>query len=239
MDKSKIRFFIFDTFGTVVDWHGSIVKEGMALGDQYGFTADWHKFANDWREEGYLKMTPQIVAGTIPYETVDSLLMQKLKDLTARYGFPKLSDEEYVHLNNVWRRLLPWPDVLDGLNRLKEKYSIGPFSNGDFRLILEMAKYSRIPWDFIGTTDIFKTYKPDPKAFEGIVRLLGAAPEEVCMVAAHTFDLDGAKRLGCMTCYVPRPMEYGPNSNHMDEPGILNRDFDLNDFRKLAELFDT
>ena len=237
MEASKIRFFIFDTFGTVVDWHGTIVQEGLALGKKYGFETDWHKFANTWREEGYLKMTPQSVAGLIPHDTVDSLLMQKLKELTVRFGFPTLSDGEYRYLNDVWRRLTPWPDVLEGLRRLKKKYSIGPFSNGDFRLILEMAKHSGIPWDFIGTTDIFKTYKPDPKAFEGIVHLLGAEPDEICMVAAHTFDLDGAKRLGCMTCYIPRPMEYGPDSDHMDEPGVLPRDYELHDFIELADVF--
>lgn len=184
-------------------------------------------------------MTPKIVAGLIPYDTVESMLMQKLKELTAQFGFPALSEKEYEHLNQIWRRLTPWPDVLEGLHRLKTKYCIGPFSNGDFRLILEMAKNAGIPWDFIGTTDIFKTYKPDPRAFEGIVHLLGASPEEVCMVAAHTFDLDGAKRLGCMTCYVPRIMEYGPDADHVDEQGVLERDYKLHSFIELAEVFDT
>jgi 2-haloacid dehalogenase len=40
--------------------------------------------------------------------------------------------------------------------------------------------------------------------------MLGLAPEECMMVAAHNQDLQAASRLGFQTAFVSRPLEYGP-----------------------------
>jgi len=42
------------------------------------------------------------------------------------------------------------------------------------------------------------------------VRLLGLAPRNVMMVAAHNYDLRAAQQQGLRTAFVPRPTEYGP-----------------------------
>jgi 2-haloacid dehalogenase len=36
----------FDVFGTVVDWRGSIVREGEEWGRAKGLLIDWGKFAD-------------------------------------------------------------------------------------------------------------------------------------------------------------------------------------------------
>ena len=46
------RALIFDTFGTVVDWRGSIIAEGNAWGKAKGINVDWARFADRWRS-GY------------------------------------------------------------------------------------------------------------------------------------------------------------------------------------------
>jgi hypothetical protein len=35
-----VKALIFDTFGTVVDWRGSIIAEGNAWGKEHGSTID-------------------------------------------------------------------------------------------------------------------------------------------------------------------------------------------------------
>ena len=47
----EIRALVFDVFGTVVDWRGSIVREGEALGARKGLKVDWPVFADAWRAE--------------------------------------------------------------------------------------------------------------------------------------------------------------------------------------------
>jgi len=235
MDLSKLKLIIFDTFGTVVDWHGSIVDEGTCLGEKYGFSIDWHTFVNTWREDGYVKVMHDIANGLRPWEFVDVLHKRKLIKLTEEYGITRISAEDLNNFNLVWHRLKPWPDSLTGLARLKTKYMIGPFSNGDFRLLLNMAKNASLPWDFIIAAEIFKKFKPDPTIYEDAVRLLSAKPEEVLMVAAHPFDLDGAKTIGCSTIFVPRPLEHGPVDTHTEPAPRFEQDMVVKDFAALAD----
>ena len=42
------------------------------------------------------------------------------------------------------------------------------------------------------------------------IELLGLAPGEVMMVAAHNYDLAAARSHGMRTAFIPRPAEYGP-----------------------------
>ncbi len=235
MDVSKIKFLIFDTFGTVVNWHGEIVEEGETLGKKYGISIDWHKFANDWRM-GYFEATRAIASGARPWEKIDSVFLKILYDLVEEYGISEMiTEEELQNFGMVWHRLKGWKDTVEGLDRLKTKYMIGPFTNGDFRLILDMAKHAKLNWDFIITADIFKKFKPDPSIYVDVVKFLDAKPEEVMMVAAHPFDLDGAVEAGCATAYITRPEEFGPNSGYVEPEGKHKNDVVLADFLELAD----
>jgi len=235
MDVSKIKVIIYDTFGTVVDWHGTIVDEGIRLGKKYGFSIDWNTFANVWREEGYIKVMHETAMGLRPWERVDVLHKRKLLEMIEEYGLTRISKEDIEAFNLVWHRCKPWPDSVAGLTRLKQKYAIGPFSNGDFRLLLNMAKHAGLPWDFIITTEIFEKFKPDPTVYVDAVNLLGGNPQEVLMVAAHPYDLDGAKEIGCSTIFVPRPSEYGPEKGHTEPDPRHDQDMVVADFNRLAD----
>lgn len=45
-------------------------------------------------------------------------------------------------------------------------------------------------------------YKPDPRVYANAQRRLGAAPEELCLVAAHAWDVLGAMRAGWSGAWV-------------------------------------
>jgi hypothetical protein len=44
-----VKALVFDTFGTVVDWRGSLVQEGRAWEKPRGISVDWAPFADRWR----------------------------------------------------------------------------------------------------------------------------------------------------------------------------------------------
>ena len=48
-DKPQVDALLFDVFGTVVDWRGSIIAELGRLGAEKGIRADWEAFTDDWR----------------------------------------------------------------------------------------------------------------------------------------------------------------------------------------------
>ena len=204
----NVKALMFDTFGTVVDWRGSIIEEGNAWGKVEGINIDWARFADRWRS-GYVPAMDRVRKGELPWTKLDDLHRMLLEDLLKEFKIEGLSEKEKDHWNRVWHRLKPWTDSVPGLTRLKEKYTIAPCSNGNVALLNDMAKYSRLPWDLILGAELARHYKPDREAYLTSVDLIGLEPGEVMMCACHLEDLRAAREFGLRTGFIHRPDEYG------------------------------
>jgi 2-haloacid dehalogenase len=209
--SASVRALVFDVFGTVVDWRGSLIREGRALGKQRNLRVNWTKFADAWRA-GYRPAMDRVRNGDLPWMNIDSLHRLILDELLARFRIESLTEEEKDHLNRAWHRLKPWPDSVRGLKRLKKKFVIATLSNGNVALLTNMAKHAGLPWDCVLSAELFHHYKPDPETYLGAARLLGLAPHEVMLVAAHKDDLRAAKGTGLRAAFVTRPREFGPRA---------------------------
>ncbi|OBI81155.1 haloacid dehalogenase type II [Mycobacterium sp. E740] len=223
----------FDVFGTVVDWRSSIVRELEQFGRTHGVQRDWAAFADDWRA-GYPPAMDRVRRGELPWTKIDSLHRMILVDLLERTGIA-VGDDDIDHLNRAWHRLDPWPDVVDGLTRLKARHVITTLSIGNMSLLTNMAKRAGLPWDCVISAELFRHYKPDAQAYLGCAEMLDVAPSELMLVAAHASDLRGAKRAGLMTAYVDRPLEYGAGRRRPSK--IDDGEFDVmaTDFGDLAD----
>ncbi|WP_311222869.1 MULTISPECIES: haloacid dehalogenase type II [unclassified Acidovorax] len=199
-----VRVLAFDIFGTVVDWHGSIVREVQALYPQ----VDADAFALAWRE-GYQPAMQCVRSGELGWTRIDELHRLILDSLLPRFGLAHLGDAERQHLNRVWHRLDPWPDSVQGLHLLKRRHTITTLSNGNIGLLTNMAKRAGLPWDCILSAEVFRAYKPDPATYLGVARTFDLAPQQVMMVAAHHDDLSAARACGLRTAYIERPLEFG------------------------------
>lgn len=230
---ASIRALIFDVFGTVVDWRGSIIRECTALGRRRRLAADWPAFADAWRA-GYRPAMARVRSGELPWMTIDQLHRTILDELLPRFEIEGLTEDEIDHLNRVWHRLDPWPDVRRGLAPLKRRRVIATLSNGNMALLVNMAKHARLPWDCVLSAELFHHYKPDPETYLGAAAMLGYEPAEVMMVAAHKDDLRAAQACGLATAFVRRPREQGPKVklDLTPEPGF---DCNARDFVDLAK----
>lgn len=204
-----VRALVFDVFGTCVDWRGSIIAEGTDLSARTGLAVDWAAFADAWRAE-YQPSMQRVRSGGRPWTVLDTLHRESLALLTERFGLSGLSAAALEHLNMIWHRLRPWPDTVPGLARLRDRFLVLPLSNGNFVLLVELAKHAGLPWDGVLSAELFRHYKPQPAAYLGAVELLGLAAGEVMMVAAHNDDLRAAAAVGLRTGFVCRPGEHGP-----------------------------
>lgn len=219
------RALAFDVFGTVVDWRSSIITELESFGESHGLQQDWAAFADNWRK-GYLPAMDRVRRGDLPWTRIDDLHRMILDDL--------LRDADVDHLNRVWHRLDPWPDSVEGLTRLKQRFVITTLSNGNVSLLTNMAKHAGLPWDCVISAELFRHYKPDAEAYLGCADLLDLPPGELMLVAAHPGDLRAARDAGLMTAYVARPLEYGPHQrSHSVDGGEF--DFTATDFLGLAD----
>lgn len=232
--RSTVKALVFDVFGTVVDWRGSIIREGERLGKRKGINADWVAFADAWRG-GYQPAMHKVRSGEIAWTNIDGLNRIILNDLLREFKITGLSEEEIDHFNRAWHRLWPWPDAVGGLQRLKSRYVISTLSNGNVALLTNMGKYAGLPWDCILSAELFGHYKPDPEAYLGAAKLLGPSPSQVMMTAAHMDDLIAAKKQGLRTALVTRPLEFGGKrkaDTAADGEGIV--DVIASDFMDLA-----
>lgn len=204
----SVEAVLFDVFGTVVDWRSSVIDAGRALAP--AAPVDWGALADEWRREGYLRPIGQMVAGERPWAPIDQVLREELDRLAGRYGLADVGEEALDELSGVWERLRPWPDAVEGLERIRAGYLIGPLSNGGFGALTRMARHGGLRWDCVISAQLFNSYKPDRRVYHGAAALLDLAPERVMLVAAHPSDLRAARACGFATAYVPRPLEWGP-----------------------------
>jgi 2-haloacid dehalogenase len=231
-DPLAVKAMVFDTFGTVVDWRGSIIAEGNAYWTPVKkVDVDWAAFADAWRGK-YGPFMNKVRSGELPWTKLDDLHRMSLNEVLAEFNVHHLTEPEKQHLNFVWHRLNAWPDAPSGLARLKSRYIISPLSNGNVSLLTEMAKFAGLPWDCILGADVFEHYKPDPETYLGVANILGIEPEEVMMTAAHTGDLDAARKAGLHTAYVHRPFERPGRETAMPAPDAY--DVVAADFRDMA-----
>ena len=231
--EREIVALTFDVFGTVVDWRTSVIREGEMLSQEKGFAVDWGEFADRWRG-GYGPSMNRVRTGELPWTKIDVLHRMVLDELIVEYGLTGLSEEETDHLNRVWHRLIPWPDTVRGLHRLRSQYLITTLSNGNMSLLTNMAKNAGLPWDCILSSELAGHYKPDPEVYRMAAELLSLPPNRVMMVAAHKGDLRAAQRVGLKAAFVARPFERGPGRAGDTSP---EPDFDYwaADFEDLAE----
>ncbi|KAJ7691132.1 haloacid dehalogenase [Mycena rosella] len=239
-DLSNVQALLFDVFGTVVDWHGSVTGELSALGAKHGIDGDWNEFAKTWRR-GYLQNTRKIAEGGTGSLNVDVMHREILEDILGTPEWSKfgaaLTPEVRGELNLAWHRLNGWPDTVTGLYALKKQIIISTLSNGNIRLLVDMAKYADLPWDTVFSSELFGSFKPDPKVYLGAVKHLSLEPHNCAMVAAHIYDLRAAASVGMRTIYVRRPGEQPPDIEEVkskSEGGDV--DVVVNSFTELAAL---
>jgi 2-haloacid dehalogenase len=214
---------VFDTFGTVVDWRSSLIADLTAYGATKGVTADWPALVDAWRA-AYRPSMDRVRKGELPWTKLDNLHRASLDKLITDFSIKGFSEADLVHINLGWHRLHPWPDSVPGLTRLKSRFIIGPLSNGNVALLLNMAKFGGIPWDMIFGSDLFGHFKPDPETYLGVAKMLDLRPDQVMMAAAHNGDLGAARAQGLLTAFFPRPNEYGP---HQKRDYTAEQDWDI------------
>jgi len=221
------KILVFDVFGTVVDWYGSIlaeVKEHIPGADANALTLAWR--------DGYAPAMAKVNASN-EWVLLDELHRRILDSVLIEFGHDDVPEQTRKTLTLAWHRLNAWPDSVAGIGRLKSQYTVCSLSNGNLGLLTNMAKRAGIPWDCVLSAEVFKRYKPDPEVYLGVARVFDVSPEQVMLVAAHQSDLDAAAACGLGTAYIERPDEFGPIRGN-DITGRPANDWHASDLADLA-----
>lgn len=209
---TQAKALVFDVFGTVVDWRSGVARALKPFLVAHGRPElDPFALADAWRKQ-YQPAMEEVRSGRREFTRLDVLHRENLELVLKEAGIAAAA-ADLDALNLAWHALDPWPDVLLGLYRLKRKFFIAPLSNGNIRLLADMAKRAGLPWDAILGAEPARAYKPDPRAYLNTAEILDIAPHELCLVAAHNGDLRAARKAGLATAFVVRPTEHGPGQS--------------------------
>jgi 2-haloacid dehalogenase len=199
--QKRPRALIFDVFGTVVDWRGSIIDAARRIVG--GVDSALEELADSWAR-GYAEQIHEINAGRRRFAAFDQLLAESLD--VAAADRTALQRRELLA---VWRQLEPWPDSVRGLERLRTKLWLATLSNGNAGLLKDLSANVGLGWDEVLSIEPVRLYKPRREVYEFALDELGIPASCVMMVASHAYDLAAAHDLGFQTAFVHRPAEYG------------------------------
>ena len=206
---SPPKALVFDVFGTLVDWRTSIAREAERLLGARGRQVDGAAFADAWRDQ-YQPAMEAVRSGRLPFCKLDVLHRHNLDRILGDFGLAELDEATRVELNLAWHRLDAWPDVAEGLARLRKRFLVAPCSNGNISLMVDLARRNGLVWDAILGAEVARDYKPKAAVYLAAASAFDCAPHEVMMVAAHSSDLAAAAAAGLRTAFIVRPDEHGP-----------------------------
>lgn len=227
-----LKALLFDVQGTATDFHSTVCDEARRISAGRGTGVDWPEVVRRWRAAYFAALDVMPRRGT--WISVHSVYRNALDTVLADAGLSDLTAAERDELTLAWQRLRPWPDVVEGLTRLRGSYLLATLSNADVSAVINISKRAGLPWDAIFTAEMAGVFKPDPDAYRMAATYLGLPAGDIMMVASHKYDLRAAAGLGFQTAFVARPLEFGADG----VADIAYEDeFDINacDFVDLAD----
>ena len=210
----KPKAIVFDAYGTLFDVNSAAEKCKNKIGGK------WENFANFWRST------------QLEYTWLRSL-MKKHKDfwqitedsLDKAMKVFNIDNSLKNELLNLYKILLPYPEVKKVLTSLKEKkFKLAILSNGTPELLEELVKSTNLSnlFDDLFSVEEVKIYKPNSKVYDLPVKKYKIKPEEIIFLSANTWDVSGGGNYGYNSVWVNRSKSYFDNLDYHPKNEIGN-----------------
>ncbi len=145
------------------------------------------------------------VAGARP--AFADVAREGLRAMLSQVYLNRTLEEAVEHVLDGVDELPVHPDVVSGVNALAERgHRLVTLSNGAAAMAESMLKRAgvRDRFDQLLSVEDARAWKPSPRAYEYAACALGVPHEQLTLVAAHPWDIDGASRAGLGTVWVNR-----------------------------------
>ncbi len=219
----KPRVLIFDVNETLLDLAPLKASVGKALGGREEFVPLW-----------FSTMLHYSLVETLSgnYHSFGEIGTAALQMVAESQGIELEYQDAKLAVVPPLLSLPPHHDVVAGLKMLSED---------GFRAVSltnSSAEAAETQLRNAGLTDLFekrysvesvKMYKPHMNTYRMVIDDLGVKPEEAMMVAAHAWDLAGAKNVRLQTAFIARP-------GTALYPNVAKPDYVANDLPELVKL---
>ncbi len=200
----SVRAITFDMYGTLLDLVASFASGFEGFLKAKGYTGSAGDVVQAW-ETTYLhesNVDSLLGRARTPFEVVRRVTLSQL--------FFKLkidhTMDDIEQLVTVKATPTLFPDVKEHLTRLQElgKYQMSVLSNGDLQSLDNAVNGLGIPVDRAISAEQAGYYKPHAGVYKHAIKELGVPGEQVLHVAAHSWDIRGARAAGMAGAYINR-----------------------------------
>jgi 2-haloacid dehalogenase len=226
IELKQYKALTFDCYGTLIDWENGILGVLKPLLLTHNTNLD-----NDQILDIFAEFEAELEKGEyIKYREVLKRVVQKFGE---RFGFKPTADELNSLADSI-QHWLPFPDTVEALRTLKQKFKLVIISNVDDDLFALSAKHLEVEFDEIITAEQAKSYKPSFNNFRLAIERIDLPLEQILHVAASVYhDIVTAKSLGLSTVWVNRRAEQGVSASL---PAVTQPDLEVPDLKTLAVL---
>jgi 2-haloacid dehalogenase len=191
------RVIVFDLTGTLLDLRAMDAHFERYFGDA------------SVRKEWFMQTLQLAMAATLTnvYEDFGVQADTGLEMTARHYKVSMLGEEKNLILSTL-RKLRPFSDVPQGLERLRNAgLRLAALTNSTAQVTEAQLTYAGLENHFeeVISADEINCFKPAPEVYHLAARRLNVEPEKIRLVTAHDWDVTGALRAGCAAAFVARP----------------------------------
>ena len=194
---AKQSVIAFDLVGTLLDL--SVLD--AAFGEEFGNG----RIRREWFSEVQQLMFSITALGG--YESFANITESALKIIEERHQ-KELSLAKKKHILEGLRELPAFPDVSAALERLqRDGHRLIVLTNSgssNAKQLIDSADLATFFAEVLSSESV-KRLKPAPDAYQMAAKKSGVKAKDLLLVAAHSWDVAGAKEAACRTCFVQRP----------------------------------
>ena len=199
MDFSSVRLITFDCYGTLIDWETGMLNSLRVLLPNLTGVSDEQLL------EMYGEIEARLESG--PYLVYRAILSRTAEEIAGRVG-RSINPADAQRFSESLKQWKPFPDTVEGLQKLATRYRLAIISNVDDDLFAATQKLLQAPFEFVVTAQQVRSYKPSLNNFgEAVKRALqaGIKPDQILHVAQSLYhDIAPANSIGLKNVWVNR-----------------------------------
>jgi len=225
--RSGIKVCMFDQYGTVVDMQKGLTEVAAPYLKAKGWSGRPDAFVTWWRRTHFENsmIDALLHKAHTPYREIGERAVAYTLE---RAGIEHTAAEVRTLVAQI-EKLKPFPDVPGALARLRTRYKIVVFSNGDPDMLEAAKAHHGIAFDDVISVAAAGSFKPHVATYTKAAEIAGVRMDQVLFVANHAFDCVGAKAAGMHAAFIDRRKR--PFGRTPYQPDIV-----VEDMKQLADL---
>ncbi|MEP7190421.1 MAG: haloacid dehalogenase type II [Roseiflexaceae bacterium] len=191
------RVCVFDVNETLLDLKALDAHFGRVFGDA-GVRQVW-----------FAQMIQSALVATVTDAYADfGALGGAALDMMAARRDSRLASMDRAQILGGMRTLPAHPEVAESLARLRRAgLRLAALTNSTLAVATDQLTHAGLAGYFeqILSADMVRRLKPAPEPYLMAAERMGVAIGDIRMIAAHAWDIAGARRAGCAAAFVARP----------------------------------